>query len=83
MIRSGDTSAAAEARQLEAWRRMTPEQRLEVAAEMSDALRMLVEAGVRNRNPNAQPSEVQQLIAEALLGAELAAAVGRRAEPNG
>ena len=84
MIRSGDTSAAAEARQLEAWRRMTPEERLAIAADLSDALRSLVAAGVRSRHPDATGSAVEALIAEALLGTELAATVRRRqAEPIG
>ena len=78
MIRSGDTSAGAHARQLEAWRRMTPEKRLAVAAEMSDALRRLVEAGVRSRHPDDTESQVHASIAEALLGPELAAALRRR-----
>jgi hypothetical protein len=78
MNRSGDTSAEAQARQLEAWRRMTPEQRLVVAAEMSDSLRLLVEAGVRSRHPDDAGSQVQAAIAEALLGPELAAALRRR-----
>jgi hypothetical protein len=78
MIRSGDTSAEAHARQLEAWRRMTPEERLSAAAEMSDALRRLVEAGVRIRHPNATPAQVEAAIAEVLLGPDLAAALRRR-----
>lgn len=78
MIRSGDTSAGAHARQLEAWRRMTPEERLAVAAEMSDALRRLVEAGVRSRRPDASESQVQVAITDALLGPELAADLRRR-----
>jgi len=78
MIRSGDTSAEASARQLEAFRQMTPEERLAVAAEMSDGLRRLVEAGVRSRHPDDAESWVQAAVAEALLGPELAAALRRR-----
>jgi acyl-CoA reductase-like NAD-dependent aldehyde dehydrogenase len=78
VIRSDDTSAEAHAQQLEAWRRMTPEERLAVAAEMSDALRRLVEAGVRSRHPDATGSEVRALIVAAMLGPELVASRGRR-----
>ncbi len=53
---------------------MTPEQRVALAAKMSDALRQLVEAGVRSRHPDDAGSQVQAAIAEALLGPELAAA---------
>jgi hypothetical protein len=84
MIRSGDTSAEAHARQFEAFRRMTPEERLAVAAEMSDALRRLVEAGVRSRHPDDAGPQVEAAIAEALLGPVLAAALRRRqAERSG
>jgi hypothetical protein len=57
---------------------MTPEERVAVAAEMSDALRRLVEAGVRSRRPAAAGPQVELAIAEALLGPELAAALRRR-----
>jgi hypothetical protein len=56
---------------------MTPEERLAVAAEMSDALRHLVEAGVRSRHPDDSEPKVQAAIAEALLGPELAATLRR------
>ena len=78
MIRSADTSAEAHAAQLKAWRRMTPEERIAIAAEMSDALRRLVEAGVRSRHPDHAEPQVQAAVAEALLGPELAAALRRR-----
>ena len=78
MIRLADTSAAAHAQQLKAWRRMTPEERIAVAAEMSDALRRLVEAGVRSRHPDDAEPQVQAAVVEALLGRELAAALRRR-----
>jgi hypothetical protein len=63
---------------------MTPEQRLAIAAEMSDALRRLVEAGVRSRRSEDAGPQVEAAIAEALLGPELAAALRRRqAESSG
>jgi hypothetical protein len=57
---------------------MTPEKRLAVAAEMSDALRRLVEAGVRSRHPNDGAWQVEASIAEVLLGTELATDLRRR-----
>jgi len=57
---------------------MTPEERLAVAAEMSDALRRLVEAGVRSRHHDDAGPQVQAAIAEALLGPELADDLRRR-----
>lgn len=84
MTRAADTSAEAHAQQLDAWRQMTPEERLAVAAEMSDALRRLVEAGVRSRHPDDAGPQVQAAVAEAILGPELAAVLRRRrTEPIG
>lgn len=57
---------------------MTPEERLAVAAEMSDALRRLVESGVRSRHPDATATQVRAWMAETLLGPELAAEFRRR-----
>ena len=57
---------------------MTPDERIAIAADMSDALRRLVEAGVRSRHPDHAGPQVQAAVAEALLGPELAAALRRR-----
>lgn len=57
---------------------MAPEERLAVAAELSDALRRLVESGVRSRHPDHAESKVQVAITDALLGPELAADLRRR-----
>lgn len=45
MARPLDTSAAADRRQVEAFRAMTPEQRLRLADEMSSEVRQLADAG--------------------------------------
>ena len=47
-----DASMTALQRQRETFRRMTPEQRLAVAAEMSDEIRAVAEAGIRQRHPD-------------------------------
>lgn len=52
---------------------MTPEQRLEVAAEMSDEIRTVTEAGIRARHRDYSDDQVRAELVGILLGP-----VGRR-----
>jgi hypothetical protein len=63
-----DTSSAALERQRETFRRMTPEQRLAVAAEMSDEIRAVTEAGIRQRHPDYSDAEIRAELVAILLG---------------
>lgn len=58
-MHSPDTSRGSRARQLEAVRRMTPEQRVEEAAAMSDEVDSIVEAGLRHRHPDYSDDEIR------------------------
>jgi len=83
MTRPIDTSAEAHAQQLEAYRRMRPEDRLRLADRMSDDVRSLARSGIRaRRNGDASEEDVDAALARILLGAE-AAAVLRRRRPAG
>jgi hypothetical protein len=75
MLRARDTSAAAYQRQLDAFRAMTPGERVAIAAAMSDEVRALAEAGIRDRHPESTDAQVAYMLAEILLGPELAAKV--------
>jgi 16S rRNA C1402 (ribose-2'-O) methylase RsmI len=68
-----DTSTTALERQREAFRRMTPEQRLAVAAEMSDEIRAIAESGIRRRHPDYSDDEIRKELVVILLGREDAA----------
>ena len=68
-----DTSAAALERQREAFRRMTPGQRLAAAAEMSDEIRAVAESGIRRRHPGWSDDEVREALVVILLGPDDAA----------
>ena len=76
-----DTSRAAQERQLEAIRLLTPARRLEIAASMSDDVRALAEAGVRSRQPDLTPDQVCDAVTDMLVGRAVAerARRGRRA----
>ena len=47
---------------------MTPQQRVAVAAEMSDELRRVTEAGIRHRHPAYSDDEVRAALALIILG---------------
>ncbi|OGO53903.1 MAG: hypothetical protein A2Z32_02775 [Chloroflexi bacterium RBG_16_69_14] len=66
-MHSLDTLVAARERQRETFRRMTPEQRLAVAAEMSDEIRAVAEAGIRHRHPDYSDDEVRAALVAILL----------------
>jgi hypothetical protein len=70
---SPDTSTTALERQREAFRRMTPEQRVALAAEMSDEIRAVTEAGIRHRHPAYTDEEVRAALAAIVLGGDEAA----------
>lgn len=72
-----DTSSEAHGRQVAALRTMTPAQRIAAAAEMTDGLHRLIEAGVRDRRPELSAAEVSAAVAEILLGGDLAARTNR------
>ncbi len=49
---SPDTSAEAEAVQVAAWRALTPQARVELAARMSEAMMEVSRSGIRARHPD-------------------------------
>ncbi len=56
---SPDTSPEIEQRQIEAWRRMPPWEKLRIVAELMRATEELAVAGIRERHPDATPREIQ------------------------
>ena len=79
MSRPIDTSVDARARQLEAYRTMSPQDRLRLADQMSDEVRALARSGIRARHGSeASEEEVEAELARILLGGEDAAAVRAR-----
>jgi hypothetical protein len=77
MFRARDTSDESFERQFAAFRAMTPAERLAIAAEMSNEIRVLAEAGIRDRHPTYTEAQVAGALSEILLGRELAGKVGR------
>lgn len=63
-----DTSPAARQHQREAFRRMTPEERVAFAVEMSDEIRSITEAGIRSRHPEYADDEVRAALVAIVVG---------------
>ena len=75
-VLSADTAAEIEARQVEAWRRMSPAERLQVSREMTRAANDLALAGIRARYPDASERECFLRFAAIRLGADATPAMG-------
>ncbi|MBI4764401.1 MAG: hypothetical protein HY787_07335 [Deltaproteobacteria bacterium] len=56
-----DTSPEADARQLETFRRMSGEERMMAAMKLSDVIRDIALAGLKNRHPNSSEEELRIL----------------------
>jgi hypothetical protein len=63
-----DTSTEAYAAQVERLRQAGPEARVEMAADMSDAVRELAVAAIRRREPDLDTSQVARALVERLHG---------------
>ena len=81
-MRPLDTSHEAHALQRQTFRRMTPQQRVAAAAEMSEEVRALAETGLRSRHPDYSDEEIRLALVEILLGRELAAKVRNQPTPT-
>jgi hypothetical protein len=67
-----DTAAPIEQRQIEAWRRMTPLEKLRLVSDASRAVTDLAKAGIRLRYPGASERECFLRFAAIVLGVETA-----------
>jgi hypothetical protein len=63
-----DTTLEAVRKQFEILRRLGPEARLKMAFELSDNLRSIVEAGVRERNPSYEEQKIRQEVLRLMIG---------------
>jgi hypothetical protein len=63
-----DTTAAVERRQVEAWRRLSPLERLRLVSDTTRAVTQLTLAGIRRRYPEASERECFLRLAAILLG---------------
>jgi len=70
-VRPLDTTADAERVQAEVYARMDGSRRVELAIEMSMAMRAIAADGIRSRHPQYSESDVRHALHRLLLGDEL------------
>jgi hypothetical protein len=63
-----DTSPEAAAFQIDAWRRLGPEGRVELAARLSDEIRAVSLAGIRERHPEYSEAQAFRALLRLVLG---------------
>jgi hypothetical protein len=63
-----DTSPAAHTRQIELYRRVGPERRAEIAAELSEAIREISRQGIRGRHPGLSEAEITRELLRIFYG---------------
>lgn len=67
-----DTHPKIEALQIQIIRRMPPWKKLAVVDDLNRTVKMLALSGIKQLYPNATPEQIHRMLAESLLGAELA-----------
>jgi hypothetical protein len=67
-VKALDTSDAAHAAQIECYRRMSGEERVRLAVQMSEDAREITRSGIRARHPDNQPVDVEHALRRLLLG---------------
>jgi hypothetical protein len=71
-MRSPDTHPHAHKVQLEVYRRLSPERKVEIAAALSEAVRELATEGIRQRHPEYDEQGVRRALIALLYGGEVA-----------
>lgn len=67
-----DTHPKIEALQIEFIRRMPAWKKISVVEDLNETVRMLAVSGIKQRHPEAAPAQIRRMLAELMLGAELA-----------
>lgn len=69
---SMDTHPKIEKIQIELLRSVSPARKLRMVSEMNHTVHVFMQAGLKQRNPNASPEVLRRMLAELLLGEVLA-----------
>lgn len=67
-----DTNPKIEKMQIELIRKMPSWKKMAIVDDLNETVRSMAISGIKQRNPNATSSEVQRMLADILLGPELA-----------
>jgi len=71
-VLSSDTHPKIEQMQIELIRRMTTWKKFAVLDGLNETVKMLAVSGIKQRHPDATPQQVHRMLAELMLGEELA-----------
>ena len=69
---SADTHPQAEKIQIEIIRRMPPWKKMAIVDDLNETVKAFAVSGLKLRNPNASPEQIRRMLAELMLGSELA-----------
>jgi hypothetical protein len=69
---SSDTHPKIEALQIELIRRMPAWKKIAIVDGLNETVKTLAISGIKQRHPTATPEQVQRMLAELMLGTELA-----------
>lgn len=72
MLFADDTSAESRRALIAGLRAMSPERRIEIAMQATDAMRQMIRADIAAHHPEASESELRDLFLERWIGPELA-----------
>lgn len=72
---SSDTHPKMEALQIQIIRRMPAWKKLSIVDGLNETVKTLAISGIQQRHPNATRAQIQRMLAEQILGAELAGKV--------
>ena len=67
-----DTHPKMEALQIELIQRMPAWKKISIVDDLNAAVKMLAISGIKQRHPDAAPEQIRRMLAELMLGAELA-----------
>jgi hypothetical protein len=67
-----DTHPKMEAKQIELIRSMPPWKKISIVDGLNETVKTLAISGIKQRHPDANPKQIQRMLAELMLGAELA-----------
>lgn len=69
---SSDTHPKMEALQIQIIRRMPAWKKLSIVDGLNETVKTLAISGIQQRHPNATPAQIRRMLAEQMLGMELA-----------
>ncbi|KAF0108789.1 MAG: hypothetical protein FD146_675 [Anaerolineaceae bacterium] len=71
-VLSSDTHPKMEALQIQFIRRMSAWKKISIVDDLNETVKTLAVSGIKQRHPEAMPEQIHRMLADLMLGAELA-----------